>query len=171
VDTIAGFLVDKWSGALDTRVKILFRVGNRLGVDGRTPFYSHDKYTDRTSPIRLLHWREMRLIEAEVQWRKGNLQAAIDKMNVVRADPSDEAYAVALPPLTNPGTSEGVRDMLLEERFTTLYLEAQRANDLYRFGLFATVIGTNFNTKFHLDDSEVRNNPNTPLPRPCPRIS
>lgn len=163
-DTLAGFLLDKWSGQSDPRVKIVHRVGNRLGVDGRTLFYSQDKYKTRSDDIPMTHWQEMRLIEAEVHWRKGDFQQAIDKMNIVRAD-------VGLPPLDNPGTSQGVLDRLLEERFVTLFLEGQRANDLYRFGLFPELIGTGFNTKFHLDDSEVRNNPNTPLPRPCPRIS
>lgn len=163
-DTIAGFLVDKWSGELDPRVKIVHRVGNRLGVDGNTLFYSHDKYSTRADDIPMTHWQEMRLIEAEVYWQRGEFQTAIDKMNIVRAD-------VGLPPLDNPGTSEGVFEMLLEERFMTLWLEGQRANDLYRFELFPEVIGTGYNTKFHLDDSEVRNNPSTPLPRPCPRVS
>ena len=164
VDTTAGFLIDTWSGELDQRVKIVHRVGNRLGVDGRTLFYSHDKYTVRASPIPMTHGREMRLIEAEVHWRKGELDQAVAKMNVVRA-------TVSLPPLTNPATSEGVFEMLLEERFVTLFLEGQRANDLYRFGLFPTVIGTGYNTKFQLPSVEVRNNPSTPLPRPCPRVS
>lgn len=163
-DTIAGFLIDRWSGEHDPRVRIVHQVGNRLGVDGRTLFYSHDKYRTRDADIPMTHWREMRLIEAEVYWKKGQLQQAIDAMNLVRAD-------VGLPPLDNPGTSEGVFERLLEERFATLFLEGQRANDLYRFNLFPEVIGTGFNTKFHLDDSEVRNNPNTPLPRPCPRLS
>lgn len=164
VDTMGGYLVDRWSGELDPRVKIVHRVGNRLGVDGTTKFYSHDKYQVRSDNIPMTHWREMRLIEAEVHWRNGDLQQAIDRMNVVRAD-------VGLPPLDNPGTSEGVFERLLEERFATLWLEGQRAQDLYRFGLFRDVIGTGFNTKFHLPQAEVRNNPNTPEPRPCPRIS
>jgi hypothetical protein len=164
VDTVAGFLVDRWSGELDPRVKIVHRVGNRLGVDGRTKFYSHDKYKVRSDDIPMTHWQEMRLIEAEVHWRKGELQQAIDKMNIVRDD-------VGLPPLTNPGTAAGVQEMLLEERFATLFLEGQRANDLHRFDLFPAVIGSGFNTKFHLPSVEVRNNPNLPEPRPCPAIS
>lgn len=164
VDTIAGYLVDRWSGELDPRVKIVHRVGNRLGVDGVKLFYSHDKYKLRGDDIPMTHWQEMRLIEAEVHWRKGELQQAIDKMNIVRAD-------VDLPPLDNPGTADGVFERLLEERFATLFLEGQRANDLYRFDLFPEVIGTGYNTKYQLPSVEVRNNPNTPEPRPCPAIS
>jgi hypothetical protein len=164
VDTIAGYLLDHASGELDPRVKIVHRVGNRLGVDGVKLFYSQDKYALRADDIPMTHWQEMRLIEAEVHWNRGEFQQAIDKMNIVRDD-------VGLPPLDNPDTSQGVLDLLLEERFATLFLEGQRANDLYRFNLFPEVIGTGFNTKYHLPSVEVRNNPNTPEPRPCPAIS
>lgn len=164
VDTVAGFMIDRWSGELDPRVKIVHRVGNRLGVDGVKLFYSHDKYKLRSDDIPMTHWQEMRLIEAEVHWRRGELQQAIDRMNIVRDD-------VGLPPLENPGTADGVFEMLLEERFATLFLEGQRANDLYRFNLFPEIIGTGFNTKYQLPSVEVLNNPNTPQPRPCPAIS
>ncbi len=164
VDTIAGFLRDKWSNELDTRVKIVHRVGNRLGVDGRTKYYSHDKYKVRGDDIAMTHWREMRLIEAEVHYRKGNLQLAIDRMNVVRASAN-------LPALANPGTPQGVLDRLLEERFATLFLEGQRANDLYRFNLVPSVIGTGYSTKFPLNTNEVRNNPNITPIRDCPKVS
>lgn len=164
VDTMAGFLIDKWSGELDTRVKIVHRVGNRLGVDGRTKFYSHDKYRTRADGIPLTHSAEMRLIEAEAYWRKNDFTNAIAKMNAVRS-------TVGLPPLDNPGTSQGVLERLLEERFATLFLEGQRANDLYRFNLFPQVIGTGFNTKFPLNNNEVLNNDNISRPRSCPAVS
>lgn len=157
--------IDKWSGQPDPRVQVWHRVvPNRLGVDGITKFYSQNKYSNRGANIPVTHWKEMRLIEAEVYWKKGQFQQAIDKMNVVRA-------SVGLPNLTNPGTSQGVLDRLLEERFATLFLEGQRANDLYRFGLFPTVIGSGFNTKFPMDTNEVLNNPNIPQPRQCPAVS
>jgi tetratricopeptide (TPR) repeat protein len=158
------YFIDKWSSQPDPRVPIVLRVGNRLGVDGKTKFYSQNKYTERGADIPMTHWREMRLIEAEVYWKKGDFATAIAKMNEVRTD-------VGLPDLTNPGTSQGVLDMLLEERFATLFLEGHRANDLYRFNLFPSVIGTGFNTKFPMNSTEVINNPLISQPRSCPAVS
>jgi hypothetical protein len=158
------YFIDKWSGERDPRVQIAHRVGNRLGVDGKTKFYSQNKYKTRGDDIPMTHWQEMRLIEAEVYWKKGDFATAIAKMNEVRSD-------VGLPDLVNPGDTQGVLDMLLEERFATLFLEGQRANDLYRFNLFPQVIGTGFNTKFPLHGTEVINNSNISQPRTCPAIS
>jgi len=159
------YYVDPWTGEHDPRVPLAFRVvPNRLGVDGITKFFSQDKYYERGSDIPVTHKNEMLLIEAEVYWSKGQFQTAIDRMNQVRAKYN-------LSPLTNPGTSQGVLDMLLEERFATLFLEGQRANDLYRFNLFPSVIGSGFNTKFPMDGNEMINNPNIPQPRSCPVVS
>jgi tetratricopeptide (TPR) repeat protein len=156
--------LDHFSGLEDPRVPLVHRVGNRLGVDGVKKFYSHNKYTNRGSDIPMTHWREMRLIEAEVYWAKGQYAQAIGKMNEVRT-------SVGLPNLDNPNTRQGVLDYLLEERFATLFLEGQRANDLYRFGLFPQVIGTGYNTKFILNTGEIQNNPNVAQIRSCPKIS
>jgi len=157
--------LDKWSNQPDPRVQIVHRVGNRLGVDGRSKFYSQNKYKDRSDDIPITHAKEMRLIEAEVYWRKGDFTNAIAKMNVVRR-------SVGLPDLTNPGTSAGVFDMLLEERFATLFLEGHRAGDIYRFNLFPTLIGTGYNTKFPMNTGEALNNPNAGgRVRQCPKVS
>ena len=156
--------IDPSSGLPDPRVQIVLRVGNRLGVDGKTRFYSQNKYSARGDDIPMTHWREMRLIEAEVYWKKGDFATAIARINEVRTD-------VGLPNLTNPGTSQGVRDLLLDERFATLFLEGQRANDLYRFNLFPSVIGTGYNTKFPMNGTEVINNALISQPRGCPALS
>jgi SusD family len=158
------YFIDMWSGMPDPRVQLVYRTGNRLGVDGKNPFYSQNKYKTRGDDIPITHSNEMRLIEAEVYWKKGDFATAIAKMNVVR-------QGVGLPDLTDPGTSQGVLDRLLEERFATLFLEGQRANDLYRFNLFPSVIGTGYNTKFPLVLGEVINNPKIAQPRTCPAIS
>jgi tetratricopeptide (TPR) repeat protein len=156
--------LDHFSGQPDPRVPLLHRTGNRLGVDGVKKFYSQDKYDNRGADIRLVGWREMRLIEAEAYWDMGDYAQAIAKMNVVRAD-------FGLPPLDNPATRQGVLDYLLEERFATLFLEGHRANDLYRFELFPEVIGTGYNTKFTLTGGEIQNNPNIEQIRSCPKVS
>jgi hypothetical protein len=106
----------------------------------------------------------MKLIEAEVYWRKNDLTQAIARLNEVRAD-------VALPALTNPGTAQGVFDRLLEERFATLWLEGHRVNDLVRFGLMSTMIGTSYNLKWPIGTGEARNNPSVGEPRSCPKVT
>jgi tetratricopeptide (TPR) repeat protein len=156
--------LDHFSGQEDPRVPLVHRVGTRLGVDGVKKFFSHNKYTNRGADIAMTHWREMRLIEAEVYWQKTQYAQAIAKMNEVRS-------SVGLPDLDNPNTRDGVLDYLLEERFATLFLEGQRANDLYRFNLFPEVIGTGYNTKFILNTGEIQNNPNIAQVRSCPKVS
>ncbi len=156
--------LDHFSGLEDPRVPLVHRVGNRLGVDGVKKFFSQNKYSTRDSDIPMTHWQEMRLIEAEAHWASGDYDQAIARMNVVRAD-------AGLPPLDNPNTRDGVLDYLLEERFATLFLEGQRANDLYRFNLFPQVIGTGFNTKFPMTNGEIQNNPNIEQIRSCPKVS
>jgi tetratricopeptide (TPR) repeat protein len=158
------YYIDKFSGQRDPRVQIVYRVSNRLGVDGVKKFYSQNKYKVRGDDIPMTHWREMRLIEAEVYWKQGNFETAITKMNEVRRE-------FGLDDLVNPNTSAGVLDMLLEERFATLFLEGQRANDLYRFNLFPTLIGTGYNTKFPMSTTEMLNNPKATQPRSCPAVS
>jgi len=158
------YWIDKFTGERDPRVQLKFRVSNRLGVDGVKKFYSQNKYKVRGDDIPMTHWREMRLIEAEVYWKQGNFETAIAKMNEVRKE-------FGLSDLVNPNTSAGVLDMLLEERFATLFLEGQRANDLYRFNLFPTLIGTGYNTKFPMSNTEMLNNPKATQPRSCPAVS
>jgi hypothetical protein len=168
VDTTAtdgnDYWIDKFSGQRDPRVQIRYRVGNRLGVDGVKRFFSQNKYKVRGDDVPITHWREMRLIEAEVYWKQGNFPQAIAKMNEVRRE-------FGLPDLVNPNTAAGVEDMLLEERFATLFLEGHRLVDLNRFGKFKATIGTGYNVKFAMSSTEMINNPKATQPRSCPAIS
>jgi len=169
VDTIAGFLRDPFSGQLDKRVPITFDANNanrlRLGVNNRTPFIGNGKAATRDAPIDLADRAEMNLIEAEVYWRRADFAMAIAKMNVNRA-------AAGLPPLTNPGTAEGVFDMLLQERFAELYAEGHRMQDLYRFGLVRERLGPGRATKLPLSRTEILNNPNIEEGQAtCPAVS
>jgi hypothetical protein len=169
VDTIAGFLRDPFSGQLDRRVPITFDVndanGLRLGVNNRTPFIGNGKAPTLDAPIDITDRAEMNLIEAEVYWRQGNFQTAIDKMNLNRA-------AAGLPALVNPGTSEGVFEMLLQERFAELFVEGHRMQDLYRFGLVGARLGPGRATKLPLSRTEILNNPSvTEGQQTCPGVS
>ncbi len=165
VDTIRGFYLDPATGAPDPRVPISHRNGVR-GVDGKTRHFSANKYTTLDADIPMTHGMEMRLIEAEVHWRKGDFAAAIERINRVRG-------AAGLQAIQNPGTSAGVRTALLNERFAQLFLEGQRLHDLHRFGLVGSLLGTGRATKFALDFNEIIRSDAIPdaVPGRCPSIS
>jgi hypothetical protein len=111
---------------------------------------------------------EMVLIQAEVYWKKGQFQTAIDKMNINRA-------AVGLPNLVLPTTGDislWVRDALLSERFAQLFTEGFRMQDLYRFNLVTAKLGTGRLIKLPLSVTEAINNPNIKIGGgKCPGIS
>lgn len=166
VDTTgaADVFLDAYTGEVDPRVEIVHRHTNRLGVDGFSKHYSQFKYKTRTANIRLTSKTEMRLIEAEVLMRQGDLPGTMAILNELRA-------VAGLSPVANPGTEEGVRDVLLNERFAELFMEGHRANDLYRFGAIADRLGADRATKFALPGGETSLNPNVARPRSCPARS
>lgn len=97
----------------------------KLAVDGATPFYLQLKYTDYGADIDLAAGDEMRLIEAEVLLRDGQVANAMTKLNAERqaagvapdsAASADEAWAA-----------------LRHEREMILWLEGRRLWELRRF--------------------------------------
>ncbi|MEO5740235.1 MAG: RagB/SusD family nutrient uptake outer membrane protein [Vicinamibacterales bacterium] len=159
IDTIAGQMRDPYSGQLDPRLPLGHDNNNARGydkgTDGVTKFYSINKYTSYASPISVSKSEEMNLIVAEVRWRQGSFQAALDAMNTNRT-------AVGLPPMTLPTSGDvslQVRDLLLQERFAVLFGEGARLNDLYRFGLVTKRLGANRATKLPLSRTEQLGNP------------
>jgi SusD/RagB-like outer membrane lipoprotein len=137
VDIAARMLRDPFTGELDARVPIrhdiLANGKDDLGVDGITPFYSQWKYQGLNNTIEIIGGREMRLIEAEVAWRNDDYPGAMTILNALRADAGLSAVA-------NPGTRDGVFNILLHERFAENFMEAHRTNDLYRFNLTAAFV-------------------------------
>ncbi len=162
VDTDAHLLRDPWTDELDSRVPIRFT--GELGVNGFTEHFSQWKYRSRGDDIPLLHTGEMRLIQAEVHWRRGELGQAMELMNGGRA----AAGLSALPDTNDPAQ---VREYLIHERFAQMFMEGQRMSDLARFGLFSTLevtrgeapnqnlFGPNRPIKFPLTPTEALNNP------------
>lgn len=152
VDTIARAMRDPFTTQLDMRVQFS-RQGN--GADGVKKFYGQEKYKTPSDDIRMTSGWEMRLIEAEVYLKQGNLTQAIAQINKVRANAGLTAHsATGL-------TAAQVQERLLWERFAELYLEGQRVNDLVRFNLVSTVMGTGRAPKFPMSTSELNLNPNT----------
>jgi SusD family len=159
IDTLAGQMRDIYSGKLDPRLQLGHDNNNARGydkgTDGVTKFYSINKYTSYASPITITRSEEMNLIVAEVRWRQGAFQPALDALNLNRA-------AVGLAPMLLPTTgdvSTQIRDMLLQERFAVLFGEGHRLEDLYRFGLVRERLGTNRATKLPLSRTEQLGNP------------
>jgi len=111
---------------------------------------------------------EMLLIEAEAYWRKGDNASAVSFLNTNRA-------LASLPAITLPTTGDvntWVRDAILSERFATLYSEGFRLQDLYRFGLIGTRVGTGRATKLPLSRTELVNNQNIGIGHgKCPAVS
>jgi hypothetical protein len=158
IDTIGGFMRDPYSGLDDPRIPLGHdnnnAKGDWYGADGVTPFYSMNKYLNLNSPIPITNAAEMNLIQAEVAWHGGDYNTAVADMNINRA-------AVSLPPLTVPGTNAqtGVFNMLLQERFATMFAQGDRLEDIYRFGLMASRVGTGRPLKLPLSYNEELNNP------------
>jgi len=172
IDTVAGYLKDWYSNNLDTRVPLLHDNNNahgyNLGAGGVVKFFSNGKAPVAAAPIAMAKYGEMVLIQAEVAWRKGQFQAAVDAMNINRK-------AANLPNLVLPITgdvSTWVRDAILSERFATLFSEGFRMQDLYRFNLVTAKLGTGRLVKLPLSVTEAVNNSNIRLNGgKCPGIS
>lgn len=151
IDTVAGMLRDPWTNQLDARVQ-LTHLPNERGADGVSLYYNQEKYRTRADDVPMTHGMEMRLIEAEVYLKKGDLAGAMEKVNYVRAK-------AGLNPVTAT-TADDVRAKLLHERFAQLFLEAHRMHDLHRFGLVGDVLGANRPTKYPLTTNEIQLNTN-----------
>ncbi|MFN8573101.1 MAG: RagB/SusD family nutrient uptake outer membrane protein [Gemmatimonadaceae bacterium] len=172
IDTIAGMMRDPYSGQLDQRLLLGHDNNNAKGLDkgtdGVTKFYSINKYPSYASPISITKSEEMNLIVAEVRWRQGDFAGALTAMNINRA-------AVQLNPFTLPTSgdvSTQVRDMLLQERFATMFGENARLNDVYRFGLVLQRLGPNRATKLPLSRTEQLANPKIGEGKEtCPAVS
>ena len=159
IDSIGGYMRDPFSGQDDPRIPLGHDNNNATGyfygADGITPFYSMTKYLKLNSPIPMAKAAEMNLIQAEVAWHNGDYATAVAQMNINRAAP-----AVKLPPLTVPASNPqtGVFNMLLQERFATMFGEGHRLQDIYRFGLMASRVGPNRPLKLPLSYNESQNN-------------
>ena len=163
------YVKDPWTGTADLRMAVSHKTGSvAIGVDNKTKHYAVQKYSDYTNSITLTSKREMNLIEAEVAWRKGDLQTAIDDLNKNRT-----TAPALLPAFDATGlTSTDVRDRLLSERFAELFVEGHRMTDLDRFNLVTSRLGAGRARKLPLSRNEILNNPSLKQGQAtCPAIS
>lgn len=109
-----------------------------VGADGLTAHLRQEKYGDLGADIPLVKGTEMRLIEAEAELADGSpdATAAMDKINEVRTFhglsglTAPNGVGASGPDGFQPGTAWYHLD---RERLLTLWLEARRLNDLYRW--------------------------------------
>jgi hypothetical protein len=144
------FIRDPYTQELDPRLKFS-RLPGETGADNSTTYYNQEKFDDVADDINVVSGWEMRLIEAEVHWRQGNLAQAVTLINQVRAH-------AGLSPVVATDSAK-VQEHLLWERFAQFYLEGMRMYDLHRFGLVRAVLGADRPTQYPLDGSEITLNP------------
>jgi hypothetical protein len=90
------------------------------------------KYTTRGSPITLASGREMRLVEAEVALRSGDIPTAMGFINGLRTGLATKPGSPPLAPWTAT-TAQEAWDALKRERGIELWLEARTMGDLRRW--------------------------------------
>lgn len=163
INTSEGYLIDPYTDELDFRVPIAHEEG-ALGVDGITPHFSEMKYTELGDDIRLTHWQEMRLIEAEIYYKKDRYGEALDQINEIRTAAGLSGHGM-------PVDKSKILEYILHERFTEMFLEGQRLNDLNRYDLIRDILGPNRAKKLPISINEVNANSNVSFPREVPEIS
>ena len=110
--------------ANDPRVPIT-GTGAPSRFDGTTPRYYFALLTGFDSPSTVASGAEARLIEAEVELRKGDNTAFLQKINDLRAFQNLSAVADA-------GSPEANVDLLFRERAFTLFATSHRLSDMRR---------------------------------------
>jgi tetratricopeptide (TPR) repeat protein len=106
--------------------RIPFEVTDKLGASGEHEYLRQLKYDSRGSDIPLAKGPEMRLIEAEVRLRDGDVEGAMEKINYVRTNAGVE-----------PKQADSAEEAWLaldRERHLVLWVEGRRLKDNARFG-------------------------------------
>jgi len=167
VTTGEAYLRDWFDPSKDDHRMAVTRFAGQLGVNNRFAYFGVTKYADRDAPIRMLSKVESNLVEAEVAMRAGDYATEANILNVLRARPG-----VDLPPIPTPASEGAALNALLNERMAELFVEGDRMQDLYRFGLVTQILGPARATKLPLSYTEIRNNSAMKVGEgTCPSIS
>lgn len=108
-------------------------------------------WTTDASPVSLLNGLQARLYEAEALNRTGNFAGALAILNSLRVTPPGYTRTIAaMPPLTDPGTEAGRRDLIFREKGFWLFGTGHRYPDMRRmmrqYGMTANQVFPNGNT-------------------------
>lgn len=139
----------------DSRIKC---TNNGLGGDGNREWWIQEKYTSYSSPIRIVGWQEMELIQAESKLAGGDLAGAIDHINKVRATAINTETGQALEPRPSSNDANEVQAWIIYERRVEMFFEGRRLADCRHFGLQNIV--KNDPPYFPIPQDEVDSNPN-----------
>lgn len=100
--------------------------------DGLNGTHETRLYASNVAPIDILRNEELILIYAEASILAGNLQDAVDALNVIR-------MSASLPDYSGPQTVDALTTELLTQRRYSLWSENHRMFDLRRYGLSDTL--------------------------------
>ncbi len=126
------FAEDYYTQTGDARVAWEKDPDNPITLVYNHPFYVQLKYPELTSPINLASGREMRLLEAEYDLRKGNVAPAMTLINQIRTSVVSDENGQPLAAYTGT-TLEDAWTALKAERKYELWLEGRRLPDLRRW--------------------------------------
>jgi len=121
----------------DSRVPYELDPFRDFGDTGEIRWFPQQKYTARTSPISLSSGAEMELILAEAEIRNGNWEAAMTRINDMRAGVErDETNQVGSGTGVEPRSASSETEAwkwLKRERMIALWLEGRRMGDRRRW--------------------------------------
>jgi starch-binding outer membrane protein, SusD/RagB family len=130
------------------------------GAQGLTSDLKFTMYTSPESPVPIIRNEELILLRAEANWGNGDLAAAIDDLNVVRA----AAGLAALPPGLDAMEVED--EILYNRRYSLLFEGGHRWIDLRRFDrldeLPIDLDGLVINVRYPLPSAECDGRPGEP---------
>jgi len=120
----------------DVRVQYEVMTGNfAKGRDARRPWYRQRKFTSQSAAIPNARGTEMRLIEAEAALVRGDWEAAVAKINEVRAFRNTSLTGSNVLPMVSATNIDEAWVLLMKERGIELWLEGRRLPDLRRWAV------------------------------------
>ena len=113
-----------------------------VGQDGQSPAFYQQKYPSLAAPVVLADGIEAQLIVAENDLKLGDVTGMLGILNALRSNTTianripytqaGQTPPAPLPPLVDPGTTDGRVNMLFHERAFWMYLTGHRLGDLRR---------------------------------------
>ena len=147
------YLRDWYNATQDDKRMAVTRKAGQLGVNNRFAYFGVTKYASRASAIRMFSKVEATLIEAEVAMRTGDFATEAALLNGLRT-----RAGVALGAIAVPLSAAEAQKAVVNERMAELWVEGHRTQDLFRFNLVGSILGTGRAQKLPLSRTEILNN-------------